>query len=109
MKKLLPVALLIYAMLFLQKNSKAQSIPVFPSVAVNPASPVFKVNDVSFMNADSAVAVGPNGMTWMSTDGGNNWSVISTFTSTANNNAVYWEDDYICIAGDQGTVTFSND
>src|SRR6185369_7925510 len=84
-------------------------VPVFPTIAVNPANPVFTANDVAYLNKDTAVAVGTNGMTWRSTDGGLNWSVLSTFTATANNNAVIMKNHYICIAGDVGNVTFSND
>jgi len=89
-------------------SSFAQA-PIFPSIAANPALPVFNANDVSFLNKDTAVSVGNNGMSWRSTDGGLNWSIIPTFTSTTNNNSVIMLGKYICVAGDLGTVTFSND
>lgn len=104
MKKILLLAATIFC---LAQTSNAQ-VPVFPSIASNPANPTFNANDVSYLNKDTAVAVGNNGMSWRSTDGGLNWTVISTFTSTTNNNSVIMTGNYICIAGDQGTVTFSN-
>jgi len=97
------------AFAFLFAGDLAAQVPVFPTIAANPANPVFNANDVSYLNKDTAVAVGNNGMSWRSTDGGLNWSVISTFTSTTNNNSVIMMNKYICVAGDQGTVTFSND
>jgi len=96
------------AILLLAENATAQ-VPIFPSIAANPALPVFNANDVSFLNKDTAVAVGNNGMSWRSTDGGLNWNIIPTFTSTTNNNSVIMLGKYICVAGDLGTVTFSND
>lgn len=83
--------------------------PLFGSVATVPANPVFDANDVRFLNKDTAVAVGKGGMVWQSIDGANSWSVMPTFTGTKSNNAVYVKNRYICIAGDSGTVTFSND
>lgn len=107
MKKFL-LPLLSAASLFLPRIVFAQN-PVFPSTAANPASTTFDVNDVNFLNKDTAIAVGSAGLAWQTTDGGLNWTVLSTFTSTVNNNAVYMEDEYICIAGDAGLVTFSKD
>lgn len=83
--------------------------PLFGSIATIPASPVFNANDVSYLNKDTAVAVGKNGMAWKSFDGGYNWNVMPTFPGTKSNNAVIMKGRYICIAGDTGTVTFSND
>ncbi len=83
--------------------------PIFPTISSNPALPVFQANDVTYLNKDTAVAVGNNGMSWRSIDGGLNWTAISTFTSTTDNNSVIMMGKYICVAGDQGTVTFSND
>lgn len=108
MQKHLPTLLFALAIL-LSGKIFAQGPPVFPTLAANPALPVFNANDVSYLDQDTAVAVGNNGMTWRSTDGGLNWNIIPTFTSTANNNSVIMMKSYICIAGDNGTVTFSND
>jgi photosystem II stability/assembly factor-like uncharacterized protein len=107
MKKIL-LSLPVYATLFVTEIAVAQN-PVFPSSAVNPAATTFDVNDVNFLNKDTAVAVGTGGLAWQTTDGGQNWSTIATFTNTSDNNAVYMEDEYICIAGNSGLVTFSED
>lgn len=108
MKKRMHILFALAVLVVLCQKGNAQ-YPVFPSIAVNPANPVFTANDVSYLNKDTAVAVGNNGMAWRSTDGGLNWSVIPTFTSTTHNNSVIMMNKYICVAGDQGTVTFSND
>lgn len=81
--------------------------PVYPTIAATPATPLYDANDVSYWNKDTAIAVGKNGMTWMSIDGAKTWNAISTFTSTKDNNGVIMRNNYICIAGDSGTVTFS--
>ncbi len=119
MKKILRNTLTVFAILSLFGNAAAQNRqinnsitamdPVFPSIAVNPASPIFEANDVTYLNKDTAVAVGAAGMTWRSIDGGLNWTSIATFTSTNNNNGVIMKGNYICIAGDLGTVSFSSD
>ncbi|MBC7865435.1 MAG: T9SS type A sorting domain-containing protein [Bacteroidia bacterium] len=117
MKKNLPQSFLLFAaILFFGKTFSQQldnpvavfTDPVFPSIAVNPAVPVFATNDVSFLNQDTAVAVGNNGMVWRSIDGGLNWSVMAAFSGTNHNNSVIMKDNYICIAGDLGTVSFSS-
>src|SRR6266446_2824390 len=94
------------AVLFLQQTIFTQGLPVFPSIAVNPAAPVFNTNGVSYLNQDTAIAVGAGGMVWRSIDGGMNWAVVPTFTNTQNNNSVIMKNNYICIAGDAGSVTF---
>ncbi len=116
MKKILLKTTVIAASLLFFENVHAQKNaqttlgvdPVFPSIAVNPANPVFNNNDVSFLNKDTAIAVGNNGMVWRSIDGGMNWTTIPTFTATNHNNSVIAMNNYICIAGDLGTTTFSN-
>ncbi|MCD6069368.1 MAG: hypothetical protein K0S33_4194 [Bacteroidetes bacterium] len=86
---------------------KAQD-PIFPTIPAVPAIPTFEPNAVFYLNQDTVVSVGDNGMVWRSTDGGFTYTVIPTFTGTENNNSVIMTGNYICIAGDSGTVTFSN-
>ncbi|MDP2387995.1 MAG: T9SS type A sorting domain-containing protein [Bacteroidota bacterium] len=87
---------------------RSQTDPVFPTIASIPASPLFESNGVYYLNQDTVVAVGDNGMVWRSIDGGFNYTSISTFGGTKNNNSVIMMNNYICIAGDSGTVTFSS-
>jgi photosystem II stability/assembly factor-like uncharacterized protein len=102
--------LLLLTSFFLLVNMvRSQTYPVFPTIASVPASPSFESNDVYYLNQDTVIAVGDNGMVWRSTDGGFNYVTIPTFTGTRNNNSVILMNNYICIAGDSGTVTFSGD